>query len=444
MEAIIYLVGNLFRLYVISRLFCIFLSAEHELIAKKNSFKFKLSLSYIRRGAFFIYYMISSLGFLVFSWPPEIIIVTNLVGMALISLTYEGNLQQRVLAIVMAMSLSIICEDLVVYILVKIGTTHIVTIGITVANMLFFLIVILIEKFVELKEGNKIAITEWLAVSTVPTLTILISAAVLDKCVEASAVLLGEICLILMNLLVFFLISRIQDAYRKKTEMQLVLQENKADEKQICILQKSEEQISSLRHDIKNHLVAIREMAEQKECEKLQNYIGNIYGEIKPTEKWISTGNSLIDGVINLKLSDAADAGEKIETDVCIPQDLQINPRDIVAILGNLLDNAIRALYEEKEPKKLIIRMSVACGLLHIQVINTYREDTARCKNNGRKLEITSKRYTNRYAKHHGIGLKNVSETVAQHYGQMTISTEEETFCVTIDMFIDAYEDVTC
>ena len=72
-----------------------------------------------------------------FSWPPEIIIVTNLVGMALISLTYEGNLQQRVLAIVMAMSLSIICEDLVVYILVKIGTTHIVTIGITVANMLF-------------------------------------------------------------------------------------------------------------------------------------------------------------------------------------------------------------------------------------------------------------------------------------------------------------------
>ena len=137
MEAIIYLVGNLFRLYVISRLFCIFLSAEHELIAKKNSFKFKLSLSYIRRGAFFIYYMINSLGFLVFSWPPEIIIVTNLVGMALISLTYEGNLQQRVLAIVMAMSLSIICEDLVVYILVKIGTTHIVTIGITVANMLF-------------------------------------------------------------------------------------------------------------------------------------------------------------------------------------------------------------------------------------------------------------------------------------------------------------------
>ncbi len=288
------------------------------------------------------------------------------------------------------------------------------------------------------------------------------SAAVMDKCVEERSVVLGEISLILMNLLVFFLLSKIQNSYQQQFDLQLLFQENKAYESQIQILRESEKKISALRHDTRNHLIALREMALQGKCEEIQRYIREIYDEIRPKQEWISTGNYLIDGILNLKLTDAEDTGAMIQTEICIPENLQIHSRDIIVILGNLLDNAVRALYEVDKPKSLKVVMEADRGLLHIQVTNTYRQEKEQSEdhphrviqhNQGvsyREKENTSfkeenyddekcsnKRYKERYAKHHGIGLKNVAEAVERHCGKMIISRENGLFCVSIDMFVE-------
>ena len=129
METIIYLAGNGFRLYIISRLFQIFLNGNSDDQAilsgiinvdgsqrggggMKGSY-LHLPLSVVRACAFFLYYLVNSLGFLVFSWNPGIMCLTNLAGALLAACTYEGKWKQRILAVVMAMALSTICEDLV-------------------------------------------------------------------------------------------------------------------------------------------------------------------------------------------------------------------------------------------------------------------------------------------------------------------------------------------
>ena len=476
METIIYLAGNGFRLYIISRLFQIFLNGNSDDQAilsgiinvdgsqrggggMKGSY---LHLPVVRACAFFLYYLVNSLGFLVFSWNPRIIILTNLAGTLLAACTYEGKWKQRILAVVMAMALSTICEDLVVYILVRIGTEHIVYVGTAIANLLFFMIVLLLGQAADLRHGRNIPPAEWLAAAVIPAMSMLVSAAVMDKCVEERSVVLGEISLILMNLLVFFLLSKIQNSYQHQFDLQLLFQENKAYESQIQILRESEKKISALRHDTRNHLIALREMALQGECKEIQRYIREIYDEIRPKQEWISTGNYLIDGILNLKLTDAEDTGAMIQTEICIPENLQIHSRDIIVILGNLLDNAVRALYEVDKPKSLKVIMEADRGLLHIQVINTYRQEKEQSEEHPRRViqhnqgvsyrekentsfkeenyddeKCSNKRYKERYAKHHGIGLKNVAEAVERHCGTMIISRENGLFCVSIDMFVE-------
>ena len=478
METIIYLVGNGFRLYIISRLFQIFLNGRpddqtflsdaasvesgRKIRKETRTFDLRLLRSEVRASVFCLYYLVNSIGFLVFSWSPEIIILTNLAGTLLTACTYEGKWKQRILAVTMSMSLATICEDFVVYILMRIGTEHIVSVGITIANLLFFMIVLLIGQGADFCHGRDIPPAEWLACVAIPTMSMMVSAIVLDKCEEEGSVVLGEISLILMNLLVFFLLSKIQNSYQQKFDLQLLIQENKAYESQIQILRESEKKISALRHDTRNHLIALNAMAAQGECEEIQRYIREIYDEIRPKQEWVSTGNYLIDGILNLKLTDTEDTGAAIQTKICIPENLQIHSRDVIVILGNLLDNAIRALYEVDKPKSLNVVMKADRGLLHIQVINTCRWEKAQSKEHSRRnvhhnqgaspreeknisfieenytaAKCNNKRYHERYAKHHGIGLKNVAEAVERHCGKMIISRENGLFCVTIDMFVE-------
>lgn len=61
-----------------------------------------------------------------------------------------------------------------------------------------------------------------------------------------------------------------------------------------------------------------------------------------------TSGNTIIDGLVNYKLQSVASENIKVETEIVVPEQLNIDIADLVTLLGNLLDNALEAL------KKLI------------------------------------------------------------------------------------------
>ena len=99
--------------------------------------------------------------------------------------------------------------------------------------------------------------------------------------------------------------------------------------------------------------------------------------------------------------------------------ELRIKDEDIVLILSNLLNNAIEASAESKEPvvKLKFIR---ECNQIIISVVNTLSKEPCII---GNKF-ITTKEDT----ENHGIGIENIRETVEKYGGSCVIKYDESSF----------------
>ena len=224
-EAAVYLIGNFFRIYIISILFGILLHKTELKIMKV-----------LRQSGYILFYVINSSCFLFFEWPDLMIFLTNIIGTTLISITYEGTWKFRIGAVLLSAALYTVCEDSIYYLLVFLEVKYIVAIGIIAANLLFFMIVQLMKKLAVSKSHIVIPIEEWLISIIIPVLSLLTSMIVLDECSHESSAAIGGICLIVINMLLFFMVDRIQDMYQKQVDIGLLKQQNQAYENQMLLL----------------------------------------------------------------------------------------------------------------------------------------------------------------------------------------------------------------
>ena len=97
----------------------------------------------------------------------------------------------------------------------------------------------------------------------------------------------------------------------------------------------------------------------------------------------------------------------------------------MTVVLGNLLDNAIRAV-KETDRKKLQITMRYNKGRLILQIENAYKNII---KSKG-KLQTTKKEKQG-----HGIGLESVREVVERYDGIIQIDCKDNMFVVTAILY---------
>lgn len=331
------------------------------------------------------------------------IFLTNIIGTTLISITYEGTWKFRIGAVLLSAALYTVCEDSIYYLLVFLEVKYIVAIGIIAANLLFFMIVQLMKKLAVSKSHIVIPIEEWLISIIIPVLSLLTSMIVLDECSHESSAAIGGICLIVINMLLFFMVDRIQDMYQKQVDIGLLKQQNQAYENQMLLLKTSEERLSSLRHDLKNHLLAIEKMALKNSGDSVEAYLNSLFSEAEDSSIFAETGNYVIDAFINSKLANAKHLGITVKTDLTISKNLNIEPRDISVILGNLLDNAVEAAVKCEKRKEITVIMREDRGKLSLKIKNSYRDKIKSVK--GRILSTKSNQRI------HGIGLAKCTKS---------------------------------
>lgn len=416
-DSIIYLFGNLFRIYIISALFRVFFNSKSTLQMKK-----------IRIAGYFVFYIINSMAFLYFAWPSSIILLTNIIGISLISVTYTGGWKYRICSVVLSLAVYIICEDLLYYLILLLGIEHILVVGIIAADLMFFMIVLLLKKVIDFNNKIDIPISEWIAVIIIPVLSLVVSTVVLDKCSSEAAVATGEISLTLVNVLVFFLLDKIQQNYQERLDISLLKQQNQAYENQILLINESEERIMSLKHDLKNHFFSLEKLAEKDGTEAIKDYLKKLVSDTDDIKTFAETGNFVIDSLLNAKLAVISTTDAEINVEFSISKGIQIDDKDISVILGNLLDNAITALKKCKQTKKIHVVMRETTGTLFIKVENSHEENI---KVKGSKIISTKEDKHN-----HGIGLKNVQKIVNSYSGTMEIDYDKNNFSVKIFLFL--------
>jgi len=202
---------------------------------------------------------------------------------------------------------------------------------------------------------------------------------------------------------------------------------------QLMLMQNSLEEGNSIRHDIKLHLAMIKKYLIQKREADAIKYLNGILDEFH-IKTYVDTNNIVFDNVVNYKLSKAK-KDVKIETNVALPHEIELEATDIVIVMGNLLENALEAV-EEADEKKIRIDVFFEKGSLFIRVENSFNGEVMLKKDVTGETRIESKKING----HHGYGLKNIHKSVKKYNGKMEINYSKHIFCVNILLYLPLKE----
>lgn len=203
-------------------------------------------------------------------------------------------------------------------------------------------------------------------------------------------------------------LGRKMEDYRKKEEETRILRDLvDACSNQITLMQESQQKMKALRHGLKHHLVELKNLAKNKEDEKLQAYIEEMEQFLLNPSEHCATGNTSVDTILNDMLEKAEQNGCQVETKLQIPENWYEGNFSFCVIVGNLLDNAIREAARSEE-KRLFVGICEKQGVLMIQVKNSYNKEA------GGKREGE-----------HGYGIENIERVVTSLDGEFTHEQED-------------------
>ena len=150
---------------------------------------------------------------------------------------------------------------------------------------------------------------------------------------------------------------------------------------------------------------------------------------IKGKVIYSTSGNTIIDGLVNYKLQSVASENIKVETEIVVPEQLNIDIADFITLLGNLLDNALEALKKvDREQRILTIKIVFSQERLIGRITNTY------CGEIHQKDDkiLTSKKEKQK----HGYGLSNVEKIIKKYNGYMEIDHANGEFRVDFIIYL--------
>lgn len=241
-------------------------------------------------------------------------------------------------------------------------------------------------------------------------------------------------CVILVNICLMILYSRVVSSYDERLENEILGKQNEYYKQQIETVIESDEKIRLLRHDMKNHIEIIGNMVRDGKYDKLDDYVVSLIGELESAVniRRFDTGNFEFDSILNGKLIEGEQKKIRINCMVQVPEKINIVPFDMSIIIGNLFDNAIRAAETLPEEKRQID--AVFCykrEALFIDIKNAYEGDL---KIDDEQQFLTTKEDANE----HGLGLKNVMKTIEKYKGDVKINAEDGIFDVQVILYLGA------
>ena len=184
--------------------------------------------------------------------------------------------------------------------------------------------------------------------------------------------------------------------------------------------------VSIFCHDFRQHILVITKMALAGKISELQNYLQQFS---ESTEKSY-TGyceNIAVDAVASYYTSYAERQGTRIKWRLNLPRELPIKEAEYCPMLGNLVENALKAVKSlpEKNRKIVVISSQLSPAIIGLSVDNPYSGDIKFGENG---LPETGR-------DGHGIGLTSVMNTVRRYHGSFNIRTEGNVFSAEIILY---------
>lgn len=190
---------------------------------------------------------------------------------------------------------------------------------------------------------------------------------------SAYQMLMVVLIILCINIIVFFLYER-QEKYYEVEDTLLQMEHYIALQRQFYETEKEKIEKDRIeRHDLRNYMLLLEHYVKEKEWDSLGNAILQKSREIE-TNEIIATGNEYLDVILTNKLRVAKEKGIEFYKDIQMKEILKLEqPLDLIAVIGNALDNAIEAACK-CEKGKIELRIVYEKGLFRMLVKNSVAE----------------------------------------------------------------------
>lgn len=341
---------------------------------------------------------------------------------------YDGNVIEKILSALSPIAFGIVFEEFVWRLLLWLGWSRPnMAAGSLLSSFLYIVFILVIERFFCIDRTEYLSKSSYLNFIFILTGSIVLVEVLANVEEKYELILIGLSAICLINLGTFYLYDKVNEVYKEKLVSEVMEERALMHENQLDLMKQSQENIRSLMHDMKNHLLLLDAYINQNEYEKATQYIKNIQDYTYVPGQHVNSGNYEVDAILNYRLEKAEKMGCKIETKLKVPDCSFMSDFDLNMILGNLLDNALEALEHTKE-KFLSVELKYEKGILVIRICNTFDGIIAQ---SGRRF-VTRK--TDR--ENHGWGLRNVEQIVKKYNGEQVIETKDTMFMTSVILYV--------
>lgn len=289
--------------------------------------------------------------------------------------------------------------------------TSFLIIDIVISKTLYYLTCIILSRFVKKEKANiKIPIGLFIY----PLIVICNLLVFWSICVETDLSESFQIKLSVLSFALFFSIVVLFLVYQRsiKKENELLLLQNElnkieTDKTYYDILEKQNQELQIYAHDAKKHLSAIRELNDNP---IIENYVSTMSDALKNYSSSCRSGNHLLDVIISKYETECQLKNIQFSFNVKLCNLDFIENYDLVTILGNLFDNAVRAAENTEN----------AFISLYTHYANTYAvlELSNSCSTppvfSDKELFTTKKN-----KRQHGLGIKSIKNTLKKYSGEL-------------------------
>lgn len=354
------------------------------------------------------------------------------------SILYKGNIKEKIIISVAVVALSAIIETLILSLIISLGhftaeeaieNPKLRLLGIVLSKTLYFIVakLILIKQKKPLHNIStsywiiffSLLLSECLAMGTLFLLQYYNTVAYLD--IVSVITVIG---LMYSFILTLYMYERISVQAEELTEKTIITNQMQAQKKHVDELFIAQNQIKKIRHDLKNHMLALRALFAKNDCKSGIEYIDNLQSFANMNSEMIDTGNIVLDTILTTKQEVARSKDISAILNIQLPEKLNIDATDLCVLFGNILDNAIEACERASGKKSIEISVIYEKSMFMCKVVNTAPDE----KN---PFLITTKKNKNE----HGIGLSSVRSILDKYESTLNIERTSDKFCLSFIIF---------
>ena len=418
----VYLISNFFSIFIIRRF-------AESLFQKQSDYKFHSVFLYL------VYFIITSFAYFKLN-IPIIALCINWLLILIISFSYNSTLQKRIVytTYIIAFMLfpELVIGALTGYFRFSFFSegNYSSVIGLISSKIVTYIEALLFRNYKVRKDSSSVSTSLGISNIIIPLTTLIYECMfVSNDNLTKDKVIASVAMLFIINIIAFYLYDSLSKSYVRQSRLSILETENILYSKQCEIMQSSTEELQEFRHDMNNQFIALSQLIRAEHYEEAEKQLNRLAVLTKSKIIYSTSGNVIIDGLINYKLQNALSDNIKVKTEIAVPKQINIETTDLVTILGNLIDNALNALADVSADKRsLTIKLVFSQERLIIRISNPYVGDVV-CKD-GR---IVSAKQDSRK---HGYGLNNIEKAVNKYTGYMDIDYSDNIFTVDILMYI--------